>query len=208
LKNIYLLSLTKTKYSETIYSPTITINFLEKELDYSKINTLIFTSKNGVKAIDKVSKDWKDIPAISVGSKTSEEILKLSGKLLFTSQQFYGKVLTQDIIKNYSDRKFLYIRPKIVASDIVEVLQNSGIFIQETILYETVCREIKNIRANSIIIATSPSTVNCLLKKSIPANSIFIAIGTTTFKAIPNRFQKYIAPHQTIESCINLAKTI
>jgi len=206
MKKIYLLS--ESKYQNTIYSPTIKIKFLNRDIDFSEIDTLIFTSKNGVKAINRVSQDWKNIPAISVGSKTSEEIQKLGGKALFTSKKFYGKSLAQDIIQNYSNRKFLYIRPKIVASNIVGVLQSSGISIQENILYKTVCREIDEVYENSIIIATSPSTINCLLKKEIPKSSIFIAIGTTTLKAIPERFKKYLAPHQTIQSCIDLAKQI
>lgn len=206
MKRIYLLS--SEKYSDAIHFPTIKIEFLKKDVDFSKIDTLIFTSKNGVKAIDNISNSWKNIPALSVGEKTSNKIREFGGNLIFTSKKFYGNILAQDILDNFTNRKFLYIRPEIVASNLTERLIDSGVQIIESILYKTVCADFGVIEVNSIIIATSPSTVNCLLKKEIPENSIFVAIGTTTFKAIPNKYEKYISEHQTINSCIKYAKEI
>jgi len=207
LKKIYLLS--STKFQNTVYFPTIQIRFLEKKLNLSEIDILIFTSKNGVKAINLVSENWKNIPALAIGKKSFDEIVKYGGDAIPVSSKSYSKYLVKTILKNYSDKKILYIRPKIVASNIVEILEKENIDIFETILYETLCLNKKDkIDSDSIIIATSPSTIRCLLKNIIPENSIFIAIGKTTFDAIPERFQRYIAPIQTIQSCIESAKKL
>jgi len=204
MKNIYLLS--ESKYLDVIHIPTIQIRFIQNSIILDKFDTLIFTSKNGVRALDRVWKDWKNIPAISVGRKTADEVLKLGGRNIFFSKKFYGDILAKDIVERFSTRKFLYVRPKTVASNLTETLKMHNIQIAESILYKTECRSFHTMFSNPIFIATSPSTLKCLLKKSIPDNAIFIAIGKTTFKEIPDKYQKFVAQNQTIESCISLAK--
>lgn len=111
------------------------------------------------------------------------------------------------ISSKYRDKRFFYIRPEKVATDFIEKLKDI-VEIREEIIYRTVCKNFSNLEENSIVIATSPSTVNCLFKRDVPKDTIFVAIGETTLKAIPDTFKRYVAPERTIESCYKLAKEI
>jgi len=206
LKNIYLLSDTKKLGVTNV--PTIQIKFFDKYIDIKNFDNLIFTSKNGVRALDKVCKNWKDIPAISIGKKTADEVCKIGGFNIFTSKKGYGNHLVNDILTNFSDKAILYIRPEIVASNLTQMLLENNINIQEKILYKTECRELSYNFENPIFIVTSPSTVKCLLNIEIPKSSIFIAIGKTTFQEIPKKYLKYISKYRNIDSCIFLAKNL
>ena len=56
---IYIL--TEEKYENIKNYPVIKINFLSPFFSFENINYLIFTSKNGVRAIDKLSIGAKSI---------------------------------------------------------------------------------------------------------------------------------------------------
>ncbi|EJF07696.1 uroporphyrinogen-III synthase [Thiovulum sp. ES] len=206
MNRIYLLS--PTKFDETISNPTIQIQFLDPEIDFSEIDTLIFTSKNGVEAVNRISEDWKKYPAVAVGKKTKKAVLKFGGKILATSSG-NGESLEKLILEKFKDKKFLYFRPQKVAREIGKNLQNFGVFKKEEIVYQTVCKKSNAIEKNSFIIATSPLSVKCLFKNSeVPNDAIFIAIGETTKKAIPDHFQIFVANEQSLESCFKLYKKI
>ena len=61
--NIYLLS--DTFYEGVVNLPQIKVTCKEIELDLSSYDALIFSSKNGVRAIDYINKNWKKIPSYS-----------------------------------------------------------------------------------------------------------------------------------------------
>jgi len=204
LREIYLLS--PARFKGTTPLPTIQIEFLTPKVNFTNIDYLILTSKNGVQALDRVSREWKNYPVFSVGTKSADEVLKKGGKIKEVANG-YGSTLIDLITSKYQDSRFLYLRPEKVTINFVERLKNS-VDIREEILYRTKCREYGDIYPNSIVIATSPSTVECLLKRDIPKTTVFVAIGETTSKAIPDSFQKYIAPHRTIESCYQLAQEL
>jgi uroporphyrinogen-III synthase len=206
LNKIYLLS--PTKLDGTISNPTIQIKFLDPEIDFSEIDTLIFTSKNGVEAVDRITKDWKKYPAIVVGKKTKKAVLNFGGKILSTSSG-NGESLEKLILEKFSNRNFLYFRPQKVAREVGKNIQNFGVFTKEKIVYKTVCRKPNSIEKDSFIIATSPLSVKCLFENSkVPDSTIFIAIGETTKKAIPNHFQIFVANEQSLESCFELYEEI
>jgi uroporphyrinogen-III synthase len=205
-KNIYLLS--QTKLEQTINTPTFKIEFLSPKIDFSGINTLVFTSKNGVKAIDQISKNWRNFPSVAVGVKTAETILKFGGKLLATSLG-NGKDLEEMIKERYNNRTFLYLRPEKVAREIAKNLKQKKIRVEEIVVYKTKCFNSGKINKRSILIATSPSSVACLLKNFIvPKDSIFVSIGITTAKSIPEYFEKHLSEEQTLESCYEKAKEL
>jgi len=206
MRKIYLLS--PSNKANIISIPTIQFDFFVKSVDFENVDILIFTSKTGVQALNKISKDWQKIPAISVGKKTADEVAKYGGKNIFSSKKFYGDILAYDILNKFSDKKLLYIRPEIVASNLIDILKKHNAQLSEKILYRTVCKEFSEKFYSPIFIVTSPSTLKCLLEKEIPDDSIFVAIGETTFKEIPEKYDRFTAKAQTIESCISLARAL
>jgi len=207
IKKIYLLS--PTKKEDTIHTPTIEIKFLDREILERDFNTLIFSSKNGVKALNRVLENWQKFPAIAVGKGTEKEILRLNGTVLDSPESSYGENIAELILKKHSNREFLYIRPEKIVSKMPEILKDNSIKFSEATLYKTLCREVEKIDDNSIVIVSSPSTINCLLKYQRPPNStIFVAIGKKSYRAVPKEFKSYIAPHQTLQSSIEFAKSL
>jgi uroporphyrinogen-III synthase len=204
-KRIYLLSPTQFKNVTSI--PAIEFKFIDTEIDLHSINALIFTSKTAVKSIDRLTSLWRNIDSFAVGDKTANYIRELGGKVVKVANG-YGDELVNLISEEFENRKFLYIRPEIVAIDLERKLENLGIDIQSQVLYKTYCNRVSSIDENSIVIATSPSTVECLLKTTIPNSTTFVAIGRTTAESIPHRYLKHISDERSIKSCIELAESL
>jgi len=202
LKPIFLLSPTPLNREGLIHIPTIEIEYLDIYIDFSNIDYLIFTSKQGIRSIDRLSPQWKNIPALVVGQKSSDEVERLGGKILEIGKG-YGAGLVDVIKSKYGNYKFLYIRPEKVISDFGS-LPN----VREVITYRTRCKNSYPIPPNSIVIASSPSVVKCLLKREIPNNTIFVAIGETTAKTIPAQFQTFTSSKRDLDSCYKLAKEL
>jgi len=91
MKNIFLLS--PSKFAGAIYFPTIEIIFFNKIIDFSDIDTILFTSKNAVDAINKINQEWKKIPVIAIGKKTAERVEELKGTVLYFSEIAILKIL-------------------------------------------------------------------------------------------------------------------
>jgi len=210
LNKIYLLN--EDKYEDVTNLPVIGINFFQKEIDLQSYDALIFTSKNGVRAIDKIDKNWIQKDIYSIGQGTSREIKKYNANLVYTAKSSYGNSFALEIKEKLKNKKVLFLRAKVVTSKLNKILIEADIKLDEEIVYETTCRayeEEKLIDKNSIIIFTSPTTVNCFLKnfkwdKSYKA----ISIGKVTASFVPSYVNNIISEKQTIENCIKIAKTL
>jgi len=206
---IYLCS--PKAYKNTISLPMIEFKLIKKNIDLKDIDTLLFTSKQAVIYTDKISKDWKNKKILAVGGATAKIAKELGATDIYHPKEFYGKSLANDIIENFSDKKLLYIRPKVVAFDSKKFLSSFGIDIKEEIIYETNCVEYKNktLDKNAIIIFTSPSTIECFFKSFKWQNSYkAVVIGKTTLKNLTQDIEAYVANNPTIESCIEKALEI
>lgn len=203
--NIVLLSPTKKK--GVLNLPLIEFNFLSPKINFLKYDYLIFTSKTAVKAVNKISKEWTELPSLTVGEKTAKEVENSGGKVVFTGNG-YGESLLPEILK-YRDKKILFARGKDVASDLKEMVTDD-VEIDEAILYETICKKQELVLGeDSVIIFTSPSTVNCFFenyqwKESYKA----VAIGTTTAKELPKDLEIHIPDTTSFDECIKLANQI
>jgi len=210
LNKIYLLN--EDKYKNAINLPMIKINFFQKEIDLQSYDALIFTSKNGVRAIDKIDKNWINKDIYSIGQGTSKEIKKYNANLVYTAKSSYGNSFALEIKERLKNKKVLFLRAKVVTSKLNKILIEADIKLDEETVYETTCRayeEEKLIDKNSIIIFTSPTTVNCFFKnfkwdKSYKA----ISIGKVTASFIPSYVNNIISEKQTIINCIKIAKTL
>ncbi len=207
--SIYLLS--DTFHEGVVNLPQIKVTCRDIELDLLSYNALIFSSKNGVKAIDKINKKWRKIPAYAIGKPTAKAIENLDGNLVYTSNFSYGDDFAQEILPKLKGKKVLFLRAKKVLSDLENILKKSNIDLISKVVYETTCREktTKKLLKHSVIIFTSPSTANCFFNnykwdKSYKA----VCIGKVTAKALPNEISLHVSKTQTIEACITLAKTL
>ena len=203
---IYLLN--NQKYDGIENLPVIKINYLTPKINLNNIDYLLFTSKNGVIGLDKISDKWKNIPAITIGEPTAKVVEKLGGKVKYIAKSSYGDELAKEILNNFEPSNILFSKAKIVLSDIVEVLEKNKFNVIQKITYETTCNKIdKSLVENSIFIFTSPSTVKCFFKQ-FKWNSTFkaIAIGNRTASYFPEKI--VVSNIQTIDNCIKIAKNM
>jgi uroporphyrinogen-III synthase len=204
-----IYSLSPKIVENAIPLPTIEIEQLPKKVSFSGIDTLIFTSKVGVQSLNRVNRNWKRIPAIVVGKKSADEVRKFGGTILKEASGDSKSVL-ELILNEFHDRRFLYIRPKRVALDLSRELKTRGIFVVNKILYETRCKISREIISeDSIVIATSPSTLKCFFQNyTVPKSTKFVSIGETTAKTVPAEFITVVPPEPSLEACYKLAKKI
>jgi uroporphyrinogen-III synthase len=208
--NIYLCS--PKKFEGVISLPMITFQMIAQSLDLEEFDTLLFSSKQAVFFTDKLNPKWKEKFIIAVGPATKEKALELGATNIYYPKEFYGEKLAQDIIEKFKNKKILYPRPNVISFDHKSFLEQYNIAIEEKIIYKTTCKEYQNtkLKPNSIIIFTSPSTIQCFFKnfkwdKSFQA----IVIGKTTLKNIPKEVEKvFIAKEPTIKACVEKAKEV
>ncbi|WP_281950453.1 uroporphyrinogen-III synthase [Nitrosophilus kaiyonis] len=210
MKNRKIYVLSDSDIKGAIKLPVIEQNFFNINIDFKKYDYLVFTSKNGVIAVDRISSEWKKIDSIAIGKATAKKIEELGGKVAYVAKKFYGDELAKEISQNFDkSKKFLYLRAKKVLSNLSEILRKREFLLEEIIVYETVCKKIENKRVEkgSFIIFSSPSTIECFLKnfqwdKSYKA----IAIGKKTASYIPKDIEFIISPVQTLQGTINFIK--
>ena len=205
---IYIL--TEEKYEGVLNYPVIKINFLSPFISFKEIDFLLFTSKNGVRAVNKITNEWKNIPAFAIGKATANEIEKLGGKVEFIAKSAYGDEFANEIVQKYKNKTFLFLRAKKIISPINEIFKNSSNKLIEKIVYETKCNNpIKKMIKPAIVIFSSPSTIKCFSKIESFDKIIPIAIGKKTKKALLKYTTNILMPKTpSILECINLAKNV
>jgi len=208
--SIFILS--EKEYEGVLNLPCIKINFLKKEIELSKYDALIFSSKNGVLAINKLTKNWKDIPSYSIGSGTSQIITSLGGKVAYEAKNSYGDDFAKEIKKRLKEQKVLFLRAKIVTSNLNKILLKASVHLDELIVYETRCNDCKELKtppSNSVIIFSSPSTIECFFR-CFSWNTSYkaVVIGSKTASFMPSDINFVCASKQSISSCIELSKKL
>jgi len=206
-KQIYLFSISTHPDAKSINS--LAIKLLKPQIDFSQYDYLIITSKQVSKALDQYKKNsfiTKQALCISTQSAISYE--KLGGKVLDIGGG-YGDNLVDKIKQFPKDTKWLYLRAKVVASDFVDICKSDGYNIDEMIVYESGCSQnILDVKVeeDSVLIFTSPSSLNCFLTKHTLSNkNKIVVIGKTTAKALPKNLEYFISEKTTIDSCMKIA---
>jgi len=206
---IYLL--TDEKYEGILNYPVIKINFLSPSISFEGIDFLLFTSKNSVRAIDKLTHEWKKYPSFAIGRATAKEIEKFGGRVEYIAKSAYGDEFAKEINDNYRNKTFLFFRAKKIVSNIKEIFKNNKL--KEVIVYETICNKPQGyIKKPALVIFTSPSTVECFSKLESFENIIPIAIGKKTLNALKNyatnKNKIYMPDNPSIKECIEIAKNV
>ncbi len=205
--NIYTLGDKKTAHAKNIQ--IYKIHYLESEIDFSKYDAVVFTSKNGVLAIDSFNKNWRDVPSYAIAAQTAKTIKKLGGNLKFVGITKHGDQFANELVEELRGKRVLYLRGKKVVSNLIEILQTSDVACEDVVVYENLCNDalkIKELPENSYIIFSSPSTIECFFKNFEWKESYkAISIGHTTARFFPENITPVIADTTSIESCVNKA---
>lgn len=209
MRDIILLNDVKVDGAKNM--PIFKISYIKQNINLDEFDALIFTSKNGISAIDSFNKKWRNMPSYCIAKMTASVVLKMNGKVVFVGERSHGNEFAQELVPLLKNKKALYIRAKKTVSQLATILENNGVDIQELIVYETVCNDehFDTPSKNSVIIFTSPSSVECFFKRfSWHESYKAIIIGKTTAKYMPNNIDYRISETQSVESCVNLALSL
>lgn len=208
MKKIYLLN--EQKHEDVENLEVFQIEYIKSDIDLKKYDALVFTSKNGVKAINSFNQDWKNIPSYAIAQKTANTIIKLGGVIEFIGNSGHGNDFAYELKNVLKDKKVLYVKALKTVSNLPNILKENGIFLDEIIAYKTSCKKSNIIlEENSIFIFTSPSSVECFFKQYSWKNSYkAIVIGKTTAEFLPSNINYEISSQTSVEECIKLAKEL
>lgn len=206
MAKIYLLS--NQKYDDVENIEVFKIDYIKSDIDLSKYDALIFTSKNAILSLNSFNTDWKKIPSFAIAPKTASFIEKYGGKLAFTGLTSHGNDFAKELIELLKNKKVLYIKALKTVSNLFEILKDNSIDIDELVSYKTSCNKSEvTLEDKSIFIFTSPSSVECFFKQ-YSWNDTYqaITIGKTTADYLPNNINYKISEQTSIDECVNLAK--
>ncbi|MFX4283272.1 uroporphyrinogen-III synthase [Aliarcobacter butzleri] len=208
MKKIYLLN--EQKHEDVENLEVFQIKYIKSDVDLKKYDALVFTSKNGVKAINSFNQDWKNIPSYAIAQKTANTIIKLGGVVEFIGNSGHGNDFAYELKNILKDKKVLYVKALKTVSNLPNILKENGVFLDEIIAYKTSCKKSNIIlEENSIFIFTSPSSVECFFKQYSWKNSYkAIVIGKTTAEFLPSNINYEISSQTSVEECIKLAKQL
>lgn len=209
MRPIFLLSL--TPYPGVIHLPLLTIKTLRPKIDFARYDLIIATSKQVFTALDGIDTTWKERPVLAISQKTAEAA-EAAGAAVIDVATGYGDALFALIKERYADKRLLYPRPKVKASDFTDRLRSESIAVDDVVIYETLCDEEALRRAipeDAILVFTSPSAVQCYRRvQPFHASQQIIAIGSTTAAAF-DPGQKILMPKvPSVPHAIELAKSL
>ncbi len=209
---VLIYTLGNKRYDGAENIPVIKIEYLKKEIDILKYDALIFSSKNAVFAIDRVSREWREIPSFSIGSGTSKVIKELGGVVEYEAENSYGDSFANEIRDKLKGKRALFLRAKDIVSNLDNILKESGVFLDQEVVYETKCSDKKGLKRpqkGSFIIFSSPSTIECFFNSFLWDRSYkAIVIGKKSARYMPKDIEFLISPKQSIDFCISLAKKL
>lgn len=193
------------------------INLLPFEVNLSNIDALIFTSRYAIKSMAENAKrledySWKEIPSFVIGKGSASYLEKIGGKIEYIGQDSHGDGFAKEIIPLLKNRHPLYVHAKKIVSHINEKLLQHKIKLSEVIAYENRTKKLDSRLTpspNSILIFTAPSHYKAFLSNfKWDGSYIAIAIGMTTFGVFDAGVNAFVAPEQSIQSCITFAREL
>jgi len=206
-QNIYLLNDVKIKFAKNI--PLFEIKYIKQKIEFHKYDALIFSSKNGVLAIDSMNKEWRKVPSYAISEQTAKLIRDVGGHLKYAGKERHGDEFAHEIMGDLKGKRVLYLRAKEVVSNMLEILKENGIKCDDVVVYENYFkepREKKELPENSKIIFSSPSTIRYFFKAFSWHDSYkAISIGRTTAKYFPKHIKPIIADKTSLKDCVNKA---
>ncbi len=103
MNNIILLS--NVKHEGVISLPVFDIEYLDIKIDLEKYDSLIFTSKNAIYALDKLNIPWENLDSYAIAEKTSDILKKYNSKVVFTGTHSHGNEFAYELIPLLKNKK-------------------------------------------------------------------------------------------------------
>ncbi len=205
--NIYILNDKKVKWAKNL--PVIKIDTIKVDFDFSKYDGIIFTSKNAIYSLNSYNQEWMSKPIYAIAPQTAKVASNMGAKIKFVSKEKHGDEFAQELVPLLKNKKVLYIRGSKVVTNLVETLNSNGVICDEAVVYQTVCvnftKKIK-LPKKSVIIFSSPSTIECFLKNAQWDESYkAVSIGHTTEKYFPDFITPYVSETTSLDSCVKKA---
>jgi uroporphyrinogen-III synthase len=202
--SIYLIS--TTPYEGVHHLPLLNITYLNPTIDFTLYDTLLFTSKQAVKALFEQYSIEKKFTIITIGAATQKCVETYGHQVTYVASKNDANSLAKEIKKHFYHQKILYLRPKEVAYDIAQNMEN----IDAVTLYQTTCNPcmFKAPPKKSILIFTSPKLVDCFMKIYPLEGYNCIAIGETTKASFPTHITVLTPESPSIAKAIQLASKI
>lgn len=194
---------------DVTHIPILSIHFLTPVIDFNLYDGIIVTSKQAAVALKFYMPDWNRLKVVCVGESTAKVMKELGARHIELAHGYGMSILE---VLSPHEGKWLYLRPKMIASSWPVHARESGIELDEVIIYETACNDdIKEIQIaqNSVLIFTSPSSVECFSKQAdiLPTHGV-IVIGKTTQNALPKGVKSLLSAQTSIISCVEMARKI
>jgi len=201
----------KTQFEKVISLDLIRIDFRPVYRYWDEFDYIVFTSKNGVKSIDRSIINWQKIPTLCIGDKTAQLVESLGGKVKYKGRNTTSREFGFDLIPYVNGKRVLIVGVETPPYDLNNFLKENGAITSFEVGYETKIKssQLKIDKENAIIIITSPKHYNAFkINYGWREEYIAICIGPTTYNELPNDVRKYQSEDMTVESCIKKAKEI
>ena len=140
-RSIYLLS--STPIQGTIHLPLLTIEWIDIHIDFSLYDALIFTSKNGVRAMKYQSSEWKCKACYAIAPKTAQLLQDQGVDPIIVGHFNNGDAFARKLISYLTQQRALYVRAQKTVSGLTSILRQGSVAIDEAIVYRTGCHQLK-----------------------------------------------------------------
>ena len=195
---IYLVSNTPYSDNDIVWLNLCKIRFFKFDVNLSKFDAIIVTSKNSINALKFNSIAITDILVFAIGKATALACKEFGFKQIYEAKNSHGDEFGAEILEKLYSKKVLFIKAKETVSK-VDGYEN-------LILYPN---DIKKPEPNSTIIFTSPMNVRAFIQNfSWNESYQAVAIGKATASTLASYCTPIISNSQSLKSCIELAKSL
>ena len=206
---IYLFS--KTPHDDVTHIPILLTQFLQPAIEFVNYDAIVVTSKQAVTALGKISPDWKTLPILCVAEGTAQ-MAQESGASVLEYGEGYGERLADIIIERYGEKRWLYPRPEVVASDLGDRVKRAGVDLDEVVVYRSYCNPDvaqTELKKAAVMIFTSPSAIECFMKFfRFETGQKVVVIGETTKASLPEGVDAFMPEAPSVEACVALAEKL
>ena len=209
---IYLVSNTPYSDNDIVWLNLCKIRFFNFNVNLSKFDAIIVTSKNSINALKFNSIAVANILVFAIGKATALACKEFGFTQIYEAKNSHGSEFGAEILNNLRDKKVLFIKAKETVSNLDIYFSQNGIDITVVDGYENLIlypNDIKKPEPNSTIIFTSPMNVRAFIQNFSWNDSYqAVAIGKATASTLASYCTPIISNSQSLKSCIELAKSL
>lgn len=209
---IYLVSNTPYSDNDIVWLNLCKIKFFKFDVNLSKFDAIIATSKNSINALKFNSIALTDILVFAIGKATALACKEFGFTQIYEAKNSHGSEFGAEILEKLYGKKVLFIKAKETVSNLDIYFSQNGIDITVVDGYENLIlypNDIKKPEPNSTIIFTSPMNVRAFIQNFSWNNSYqAVVIGKATASTLASYCTPIISNSQSLKSCIELAKSL